>query len=100
MLVKYTYWGDADLSGVIDTTDYFLIDSGFLAGASDWLFGDFDYSNVIDTTDYFLIDNAFLNQWGPLGDGPSPVPEPSAWVLLVAAALSVLGWRRLRRRAS
>jgi hypothetical protein len=66
VLVKYTWFGDADLSGSIDGTDYGLIDAGFLSNGSlgGWFNGDFDYSDTIDGTDYGLIDGAFLTQDG------------------------------------
>jgi len=66
--VKYTYFGDADLSGSIDATDYSLIDNGYVNSLSGWIHGDFDFSGVIDATDYALIDNAYVNQSGALAD--------------------------------
>lgn len=84
VLVKYTRYGDADLSGAIDGTDYALTDNGFISGLTDWFNGDFDYSGANDGTDYALIDNAFNSQPGPLGAfgpiGPS-APEPGKLVL-------------------
>ncbi|HWP39679.1 MAG TPA: autotransporter-associated beta strand repeat-containing protein, partial [Tepidisphaeraceae bacterium] len=68
VLVKFTYFGDADLSGSIDATDYSLIDNGYVNSLSGWLNGDFDYSGSIDATDYALIDNAYVNQAGPLAE--------------------------------
>ncbi|WP_428939200.1 hypothetical protein [Fontivita pretiosa] len=68
VLVKFTYFGDADLSGSIDATDYSLIDNGYVNTLSGWINGDFDYSGVIDATDYALIDNAYVNQAGPLAE--------------------------------
>ncbi|HWP40528.1 MAG TPA: family 16 glycosylhydrolase, partial [Tepidisphaeraceae bacterium] len=68
VLVKFTYFGDADLSGSIDATDYSLIDNGYVNTLSGWLNGDFDYSGTIDATDYALIDNAYVNQAGPLAE--------------------------------
>ena len=65
-LVRYTYMGDADLSGDVTGTDYSLIDNGFAFDLSGWLNGNFDYSGEIDSTDYALIDNAFAFQTGPL----------------------------------
>ena len=97
VLVKYTYYGDADLSGIVDGTDYALIDNGFNAGLLGWLNGDFDYSGTIDGTDYALIDNAFNAQGGALGHSPlAAVPEPSALALLGAGML--VGAYRLRTR--
>ncbi|HWP39972.1 MAG TPA: hypothetical protein VNL70_03525, partial [Tepidisphaeraceae bacterium] len=68
VLVKFTYFGDADLSGSIDATDYSLIDNGYVNSLTGWLNGDFDYSGSIDATDYALIDNAYVNQAGPLAE--------------------------------
>src|SRR5207253_5926071 len=87
VLVKYTYFGDANLSGGITSTDYFLIDNGFLNGRSGWINGDFDYSGAITSTDYFLIDNAFLSQSGTLAPagalGVAAVPR-RAWLAVLA----------------
>jgi hypothetical protein len=76
--VKYTWFGDADLSGSVDGTDYGLIDAGFLSNGSltGWFNGDFDYSGTIDGTDYGLIDGAFLTQDG------STLGTPAADALL------------------
>ena len=48
-LAMYTYGGDANLDGVINSDDYALIDHGFYNG-------DFNYDGVINGDDYFLID--------------------------------------------
>jgi hypothetical protein len=60
ILVAYTVFGDADLSGAVNSSDYFQIDSGFLAGRTGWINGDFDYDGAVTSNDYFLIDSAFL----------------------------------------
>ncbi|WP_428940579.1 calcium-binding protein [Fontivita pretiosa] len=59
VLVRFTYSGDADLSGAVDATDYSLIDGGFVNRRSGWIHGDFDHSGGIDATDHSLIDNAW-----------------------------------------
>jgi len=106
VLVKYTYFGDANLDGSVTTDDYFQIDNGFLAGRSGWINGDFNYDGVIDTSDYFLIDNAFLGQGAALVpaaisgsplSGATAVPEPASLGVLAAAAAGLLV-RRGRRR--
>jgi hypothetical protein len=106
VLVKYTYFGDADLNGVVDnTTDYDLWSTGFtnpgLVATNPWLYGDFDYSGIVDnTTDYDLWSTGFTHQGAPLAGGAAaapadnsvqPVPEPNSVVsaiigLLLAAA--------------
>jgi uncharacterized membrane protein len=76
ILVKYTYNGDADLSGKIDADDYFRIDNGFALKLAGYRNGDFDFNDVVDADDYFLIDRAFAGQTGVLA-GPSPQPSPA-----------------------
>ena len=103
VVVKYTYNGDANLDGQINSDDYFRIDSGFLAQPSSPLYaqGDFNYDDRINSDDYFLIDSAFLGQGAPLvaGDGvvalaSVTVPEPS----IAVAALTWAATATLRRR--
>ena len=65
-LVKYTWYGDSDFSGVVDFDDYVRIDNGFNTGLSGWFNGDFDFSGVIDFDDYVLIDLGFNTQTGTL----------------------------------
>jgi hypothetical protein len=66
VLVKYTYYGDADLNGVVNGADYAKVDAGFHSHTGTWLNGDFDYDGVIDGSDYTLIDNMFNFQGSPL----------------------------------
>jgi hypothetical protein len=68
LIIKYTYYGDANLSGNVDGSDYSDIDNGFAAALTGWYNGDFNYDGVIDGSDYTLIDNAYNNQ------GPSLTP--------------------------
>jgi PEP-CTERM motif len=109
VLVKYTFVGDADLSGHINATDYMLIDAGFASGGTKtgWRNGDFNYDGVINGDDYTLIDNAFNTQGsvtfaatsaGPAEQVASPaaVPEP-ATLSLIGLGTAGLMMRRRRR---
>jgi hypothetical protein len=107
VLVKYTYYGDANLDGTVDGNDYTAIDAnnGVTSGAT-WAMGDFNYDGKVDGSDYSLIDNAFNQQGsGGLADPlaavassiatSAAVPEPgSVAVLMIAAGMTV---RRRRR---
>jgi hypothetical protein len=62
VLIKYTYFGDTNLNGGVDGTDYSAIDNGYLTHATGWFNGDFNYDNVVNGTDYTLIDNTFNTQ--------------------------------------
>jgi hypothetical protein len=64
VLLKYTLYGDANLDGTVDGSDYTRVDAGFAAHGSltGWFNGDFNDDGVIDGSDYSLIDNAFDGQ--------------------------------------
>jgi SdrD B-like domain len=66
VLIKYTYYGDANLSGVVDATDYLMTDAGFAAKTGSWVNGDYSYDGLINGTDYTLMDNAYNTQNGSL----------------------------------
>ena len=107
VLVKYTYYGDANLDGKVDASDYSLIDSGYLTHVTGWYNGDFNYDGVINGSDYTLIDNAFNTQSVVLNSesaattselaeagGSQSVPEPGSLGILFIAATGLLGRRR------
>jgi hypothetical protein len=89
VLVKYTYFGDTNLDGVVNASDYLAIDSAYnhnqaiLAnpGANPgayleagWANGDFNYDGVINGDDYTLMDNAYNSQAGVSFAGVSAGP--------------------------
>jgi hypothetical protein len=98
--VKYTYYGDANLDGVVDGSDYTKIDNGYHNKLTGWANGDFNYDGVIDGSDYTLIDNSFNTQGGSLASSiaelvagptgqlgsPTTVPEPTTFGVLAAGA--------------
>ena len=110
VLVRYTYYGDADLSGTVNAADYARVDDGFVNHLSGWANGDFNYDGVVDGSDYALADNAFNQQAGgvaapaalvatPAADpagGTTPVPEPASLAVVTIGA-ALLG-RPARRR--
>jgi autotransporter-associated beta strand protein len=110
VLVKYTYYGDTDLSGVVDGSDYSRIDYAYAfnqtaasgTALTGWFNGDFNYDGVIDGSDYTLIDNAFNNQGASLAAAvataqiasTSAVPEPTLLSVIGIGAIGLLGQRR------
>ena len=124
VLVKYTYYGDALLTGSVTAADYLQIDNAFSFNANPanagnlltgWYNGDFNYDGVINGDDYTLIDNAFNSQgsvsFAGVPSGPAEliaantsqiadpstvaVPEPLTPGLITLAALC---YPRRRRR--
>jgi hypothetical protein len=112
VLIKDTYYGDTNLDGIVDGTDYSRIDSGYLSHGvlTGWFNGDFNYDGVVDGSDYTLIDNAFNTQGSQLAAaiaaptaiataqiaGSSAVPEPSALGMLGLSMCGLMGRRRRR----
>jgi fibronectin-binding autotransporter adhesin len=104
VLVKYTYYGDANLDGKVDGSDYSLIDNGYLNHLTGWYNGDFNYDGVVNGSDYTLIDNAFNSQGSTLAAeiaaptaqlaAANAVPEPATLSLAAIASLALLKRRR------
>ncbi|MBC8109366.1 MAG: PEP-CTERM sorting domain-containing protein, partial [Anaerolineae bacterium] len=67
VLVKFTYYGDTDLNGIVDFDDYSHTDQGFNNNWQGWFNGDFDYNGIVDFDDYSLIDFAYNTQTVTLG---------------------------------
>jgi hypothetical protein len=120
-IIANTYYGDANLDGQIDGSDYSRIDNAYLTSATGWYNGDFNYDGVIDGSDYTLIDNAFNMQAAGVNtqiSGPSvistdqlavsgitAVPEPATLGLLGIFLIGLLNrsqadHQTLRRSAS
>jgi autotransporter-associated beta strand protein len=122
ILVKFTYYGDANLDGKVDGSDYSLIDGAYAAehfagglpthAISGWFNGDFNYDGVVNGSDYTLIDNAFNSQGilpaatisAEIADATpnlsatnSSVPEPVGG-LMAAMAGGILCCRQRNRR--
>ena len=91
VLLRYTYYGDANLDGKVNGADYVRIDAGYAAAKTatpltGWYNGDFNYDGKVDGSDYTLIDNAFNLQGAslspsglatPIGDDNNSLPAPT-----------------------
>ncbi len=108
VLVKYTYFGDANLDGVVNGSDYTLIDNGFNNSLTGWHNGDFNYDGIVNGDDYTLIDNAFNTQGASLAAASaetgsataqiSSVPEPVSAATLAVLAMGYMSRRKRARR--
>jgi hypothetical protein len=117
VLVKYTYYGDADLNGAVDLDDFNLFLAGYQSSGSavpSWLLGDFDYSGGIDLDDFNLflagyqarglslstlndaveISNLSANDRQSMLSAIAAVPEPGGTALLAIAAGTIATRRR------
>ncbi len=66
VILKYTYYGDANLDGVVDSSDLTRLDNGFNGDLTGWQNGEFDYSGSLNGSDYTILDNSFNNPGPPL----------------------------------
>lgn len=103
VIVKYTYLGDTDLNGLVDSTDLQNLIRGLREGLSGWVNGDTNYDNVVDANDLANLLVAMRLGTEPLGNGtgaPSvggAVPEPGVALMGMAGMLG-LGLRSRRRK--
>ena len=104
-IAMYTYAGDVNFDGLVDASDYGIIDNYFqFPGTTGYANGDFNYDGVIDAGDYGIIDNTFQLQGAPIPTGAGSiaagltgVPEPAA-LGIIGIASAVASLRRRRRR--
>ncbi len=93
VLVKYTWNGDANLDGLVNADDYFLIDSGFISQHPGYHNGDLNYDGAVNADDYFLIDSSFITQSAPLAYLSQPPQTPFATGKTIAfSQLNNLAW--------
>jgi T5SS/PEP-CTERM-associated repeat protein len=117
VLVKYTYYGDADLSGATTLDDFTMFLVGYQNAGTTWAHGDFNYSGSVTLDDFTLLLLGYQQQGAPLGAVESlihgmpmsdaertailaavqAVPEPAAFgVILLMAGCGTLGRQRRR----
>src|SRR5439155_4491679 len=101
VVLKETFFGDANLDGSVNSQDYSLIDFNVTNGgtATGGVNGDFNYDGVVNAADYSLIDTAYAFQSvagspgavAPLAvalaatSSSAAVPEPASFGLLAVA---------------
>jgi T5SS/PEP-CTERM-associated repeat protein len=113
LLIKFTYFGDADLNGQVDVADLGALASNWQTSAP-WTSGDFDYSGFVDVADLGLLASNWQAGVGsPLGPGGAlsdfaaalaamgfsgaVVPEPGSALIAAVVAVSRPSLRRRRR---
>jgi hypothetical protein len=94
VVVRYTFNGDANLDGTVNTSDFVRLANGFAHPNALWSDGDFNFDGVVNALDF----NALASNFGQAIGSPalaSIVPEPAA--TLTCALAIVLTRRRSRR---
>jgi autotransporter-associated beta strand protein len=102
--VMYTFYGDANLDGTVDTVDFNLLAASFSQSNQIWGQGDFNYDGAVDTVDFNLLAANFAKAL-PAASGSAPlastlaaaVPEPTGFALCTLTASAALAVRRRRR---
>src|SRR5206468_12596212 len=95
--VMYTYFGDANLDGKVDTLDFNSLASNFGGSGKVWSQADFNYDGKVDTLDFNQLASNF-GQQGPDGGGAGAlVPEPSLCGVLGLSAIGLIARRRRRQ---
>jgi len=97
VVVKYAYYGDADLSGTVDTLDFSALAGHFGATGEVWNHGDFNYDGTVDTVDFNYLAGNFgqtlpANQ--PIGAAGALVPEPASFGVIALVMVGMVSRRR------
>jgi len=96
LLIRFTYYGDSNVDGVVDTVDFNLLASNFSQSGKSWQDGDYNFDGTVDTVDFNLLASNFGK--APLPSSPAElgglVPEPTAVSLLAIGAIAGLSRRR------
>jgi hypothetical protein len=106
VLVKFTYYGDANLDGQVDVVDLGELATHWQSSAA-WTGGDFDYNGTVNVNDLGLLASnwqagvgapltpaGFYEALASFGLSGAPVPEPA--VLGVALTVALKCHRRRR----
>ena len=93
--IKYAYYGDANLDGIVDTIDFNLLAANFSGTSRVWGQGDFNYDQMVDTVDFNLLASNFSKTLPASELAGALVPEPASLGLLAAiGGIGILPRRR------
>jgi autotransporter-associated beta strand protein len=102
VVVRYTYSGDANLDGKVDTLDFNALAGNFGGTGKVWTQADFNFDGTVDTLDFNFLASNFGQQIASDGGGGGAsigalVPEPTSVTLLGVAAVGLMARRRRRQ---
>ena len=93
--VKYTYFGDTNLDGTVDTSDFMTLSQNFNSTSALWQTGDFNYDGVVNALDFNAIATNFgktvLSAPLPGGAFGTLVPEPAMFSIVLLSAGMLVG---------
>ena len=109
LILAYTFAGDSNLDGKVNTIDFNALAGAFGQGGKSWVDGDYDYDASVNSVDF----NMLVGNYGKvqpmsatLGAAPSgattlgtTVPEPTTGVATLVA-MCALNARKVRNRTT
>jgi len=93
VVVRYTYLGDGNLDGNVDSLDFTRLVNGYGQSSAVWTQGDFNFDGKVNTLDF----NSLAGNFGQVLASPSlgaVVPEPASIGLVSAFVAGLLSRRR------
>jgi hypothetical protein len=87
--IRFTFRGDANLDGSVNTTDFIALANNFNQTGRFWASGDFNFDGTVNALDFNAVATNFgLTLGGPDLDLTTLVPEPASLGLLLLLAIS------------
>ncbi len=91
LLVEYTSYGDSNLDGKVDVSDFQRYLDGLAGHGTTWSQGDFTYDGKVDLgNDFTLFLENYLHQGGVLGNLAAPIEDSSLSSAQKAQLLAVV----------
>ena len=91
--------GDANLDGKVNINDLTIVLANYGQNGTMWSQGEFTGDGTVDINDLTIVLAHYGQSLGSSAGGMAAVPEPSVITLLLAGAVSVLGYGWRQRRA-
>lgn len=108
--VKYTLYGDANLDGVVNGSDFSILAANFGQGSTNWDQGNFLFTPSVNGSDFAVLagnfgqgdngadvipaDTAALDAFAAANGLMADVPEPASTTLLLGTVLAAMTARR------
>jgi hypothetical protein len=93
LMVKYTFGGDANLDGKVDSADQAILTANLgVTSGGYWAEGDFNYDGAVNSADQSILTAHWLSGSG--GIHGAPVPEPAQLTVIALGTMALLSRRR------